>query len=835
MIDGNQMAEAPATPALPRDVAGDLPGPASLVASDISRERWASLIERTRLASATAQRIIDTLSHLVNGDARTPGYEASHEQGHDRSPWFANPWFTLWREHCVQFFDLEAAEAILADEVKSPAGTRLFLVHSYCKIVLTEFVDLALGGRGSGDPAGLYDWIDHLRSADLEELRRDLRSQMTATEDPARLGATDCSDLLAAIYQEIFPPALRHLLGEYYTPSWLVAYCIDQAQRHYHGIGDHVTILDPAAGSGSFLSHYIMRVAGLPASVNIVGFDVNPLAVEFCRANTQLAASRAAANGGGASFQFKIHLADAVSDPTHDPAVPTFDQAGTFKELTLGADFSSGRIRQAALGRAVHAFQLPPAIHKAFLRTLTQYASDTLAATRNVEADVIVGNPPWIGWDGLIRRYRDSLAPQWAASTLMVNSGWRAKVAAGKTEFSSLFVYRSAERHAAANAIMVFVLPLSLFQSHLSGAGFRMFRTTQGRRFGLVALDDFSGVRVFTGAVNRTSVGTFAVDRTPQFPIPYMTWSPSHGQSGNEQLRCASSLGGPLVARNTSSPIVAFRQGRKQLEMIAGKSDYRARGGVNTGGANSIFWLDVLARRDSVCEVRNIGKSLRSSSPVVAAEVEKDAIYPLLRGADMRRWMAVPTKSILLLYSPDQPKKALPLDIVQHKLPSAYAFVSRFREQLESRKEYHRWGCSGPFYEVYRIGPYTFSPIKVAWQHTGYRKALNVSVVDDRCRRPAIPDQKVILIPFDNILEAHYVCAVLSSSVTAALLDRYLGADASTHILDYIALRKFVPHDEDHQRLAALSVAAHQAAAAAADVAPFEAEIDAIVARLQRV
>jgi hypothetical protein len=502
--------------------------------------------------------------------------------------------------------------------------------------------------------------------------------------------------------------------------------------------------------------------------------------------------------------------------------------------MILGGDFSSDGIRKDALDRTVRPFRLRPAIRKAFLRTLTRYVSDAFAATRKIDAHVIAGNPPWIGWDGLTRHYRDSLAPQWAASALMINTGWRAKVAAGKTEFSSLFVYRSAERYAAANAVMVFVLPLSLFQSHLSGAGFRLFQTTQGRRFGLVALDDFSGVRVFPDAVNRTSVGTFAVDRTQQFPIRYRTWSPGGDESGYGQLRCASSLGGPLVACDASSPIVAFRQGSTQLEFAAGKSDYRARGGVNTGGANPIFWLDVLAQGDSACEIRNIGKSLRGSSPVVVAEVEQDAVYPLLRGADMRRWTAVPTKSILLLYSPDQPKKALPAEVVQRRLPKAWAFVSRFREQLESRKEYHRWRRSGPFYEVYRIGPYTFSPIKVAWQHTGYRKALNVSVLDDRGRRPAIPDQKVILIPFDDVVEAHYVCAVLSSSVTAVLLDCYLGADASTHILDYVALRKFEPHDEDHRRLAALSIAAHQAAAGGAEIAGIEQEIDGIVARLQR-
>ncbi len=823
MTDGHHNNEAMAVNALPIGISADSPCPASPIPCGLARQRWAPLIEKICLRSAIAQRSLATLSYPLDGRAPTP----------DDKPrgWPANPWLMLWREHCGQFFDLDTAEAILADEVESPAGTRLFLAHSYGRMVLTEFVGLALGRPRPGSPAGLYDWIDHLRNLELKTVRRDLRRQIAATEDPAQLGATDCSDVLAAIYQEIFPPALRHLLGEYYTPSWLVAYCLDQAQRHRPKVVDQITILDPAAGSGSFLSHYITQAAadGLEASVTITGFDVNPLAVEFCRANTLLAASRVGPKRGP-SFHFRIHLADAVADPV----ASTSDKAGTFRKRILGTDFSSDGIRKADLDLASRPFDLPPAVGKAFLNTLAQYVSDTFAATRGVGAHVIAGNPPWLGWDGLTRCYRDRLAPQWAASPLVVNAGWRAKVAAGKTEFSSLFVYRAAERHAAENAVMAFVLPLSLFQSHLSGAGFRTFRTAGGRRFSLVALDDFSGVKVFPDAVNRPSVGTFSVDSAQQFPIRYATWSPSDDETRGKFLTCASSLAGPLVASDLRSPIVSFGQGRTRLETAAGKSDYRARGGVNTGGANTIFWLEVLAQGDSTCEVRNTGKSRRGSSPVVTAEVENDAVYPLLRGADMRRWKAAPHRSILLLYDPDRPKTALPPHIAERRLPRAYAFVSRFRDQLESRKEYHRWGRSGPFYEVYRIGPYTFSPIKVAWQHTGYRKALNVSVVDDRGRRPAIPDQKVILISFDDIAEAHYVCAFLSSSVTAALLDRYLGADASTHILDYVALRKFAPDDQDHRRLAALSVLAHQMAAAGADVAPLEQEIDAIVARLRR-
>ena len=807
--------------ALPGTCSEDAPGrPRSLVLTKPPRERYAPLIEKIKLSSEAAQLILDQLSRSLTDSAQE-----------------LSPWFSLWQEHCIQFFDLEAAEDILAGAVESPPGSRLFLAHSYCKIVLTEFISLALGRPGAGSAtASVYDWVDCIRSAKLRVLRRNLRCQIAAIENIAQLAPIECSDLLAAIYQEIFPPALRHLLGEYYTPSWLVEYCINQVQRNYPPTADALTVLDPAAGSGSFLAHYIAQLGATmpPARVEVVGFDVNPLAVDFCRANTLLAASKARQNGCGPLFDIQIHLADAVVDPTPDAANPCF--AGeTFQKRILGITLQRGNISEAELDRAVRPFRLPSTIRERFLSTLRQYASDIFAATHKINAHIVIGNPPWIAWDGLTRRYREGLARQWALSTLMVSRGWRAKVAAGKTDFSSLFVYRAAARHAAANAIMAFVLPLSLFRSHLSGAGFRTFRTAEGRRFALAELDDFSGVKVFPDAANRTCVGTFAVDQDQQFPIRYGNWSSARTASGDEQLACLSAAGGPLVKSEASSPIVAFMHGRAQLEMIVGRSDYRARGGVNTGGANTILWLDVLGQTQSLYKVRNIGKSLRATSPVAIAEIEKDAVYPLLCGADMRRWKAVPSKSILLLYNPDQPKKALPLECVGSKLPRAYDFVSRFRERLESRKEYHRWGCSGPFYEVYRIGPYTFSPIKVAWQHTGYRKALNVSVVDDRGRRPAIPDQKVILIPFDDFDEAHYVCAFLSSSITAALLDRYLGTDASTHILDYVALRKFAPRDKEHRRLAALSILAHQAAAADADVAAFEREIDAIVVHLLQV
>src|SRR5262249_15175801 len=125
-----------------------------------------------------------------------------------------------------------------------------------------------------------------------------------------------------------------------------------------------------------------------------------------------------------------------------------------------------------------------------------------------------------------------------------------------------------------------------------------------------------------------------------------------------------------------------------------------------------------------------------------------------------------------------------------------------------------------------------FSPIKVVWQHTGFRDRLRVAVLDDRCRVPTIPDQKVILIPCDDVDEAHYLCAYLGSAFVSAILSKYLGVDASTHILDYVGLKTFSKQDERHTRLAELSRAAHEAVQSGSSPIACEQEIDDITESL---
>src|SRR5206468_6334503 len=108
-----------------------------------------------------------------------------------------------WHEHCHQYFDVPAAEEILSADVPASCGKRLFLAHSYCRIVLSEIIDLASPDVArTGNRRSLYDWVDVLGDRDLTGLRAALSRQAATTADYSKFGAIDCSDLLATIYQE---------------------------------------------------------------------------------------------------------------------------------------------------------------------------------------------------------------------------------------------------------------------------------------------------------------------------------------------------------------------------------------------------------------------------------------------------------------------------------------------------------------------------------------------------------------------------------------------------------------------------------------------------------
>ncbi|MFO7797601.1 MAG: N-6 DNA methylase [Promethearchaeati archaeon] len=97
-------------------------------------------------------------------------------------------------------------------------------------------------------------------------------------------------DLFHSLYQQIFQSSIRHLAGEFYTPSKLVEKMVSDTYK----FGKKV--LDPSCGSGNFLMEIISRIiksekpinSKYEALNNLFGFDINPLAIYTLKINVIL-------------------------------------------------------------------------------------------------------------------------------------------------------------------------------------------------------------------------------------------------------------------------------------------------------------------------------------------------------------------------------------------------------------------------------------------------------------------------------------------------------------------------------------------------------------------
>lgn len=127
----------------------------------------------------------------------------------------------------------------------------------------------------------VFDWIYQTNGLLNEALQRLI----------LRFNAYDFSglseEILGDIYQAFLPTSKRKRLGEFYTPTSIVDWLLEQTVfSHENG-----KILDPACGSGSFLVRYVHRclqdaeARGLDPDLvlqelqnTVWGFDINPFA-----------------------------------------------------------------------------------------------------------------------------------------------------------------------------------------------------------------------------------------------------------------------------------------------------------------------------------------------------------------------------------------------------------------------------------------------------------------------------------------------------------------------------------------------------------------------------
>jgi len=711
-------------------------------------------------------------------------------------------------------------------------------------------------------------------------------------------------DLLKRLYQDLMPKALRHDLGEYYTPDWL-------AERLLNQLGFTADrrdlpsrrILDPACGSGTFLVLAIRRVRQWAAAqstqvdeprlldqilANIVGFDLNPLAVISARTNYLLALGDLLQHQRD-DINIPVYLADSILTPAAAAEGAGQLVMGATAELTLSFQTSVGRFavpqalaseqrvdelanlleecvtagssEDAFRTRLLAAFSLDPGTADEVagiacalfsrLAALEQQGIDGIWARiiKNAFAplfsppfDYVAGNPPWVRWDSLPDQYRNDTKPLWRRYGLFTLSGWEARMGGGKKDLCALMTYAVMDRHLLPGGKLGFVVTQTLFKTSGAAEGFRRFQLGDGAHLRVVHVDDLSALKPFEGAANRTAVVVVEKGAQTTYPVPYAYWRkrtrggriPEHAGL-DEVVRLTRTSRWHAVpvdpARPTSPWLTARPQAISALRKVLGGSAYEAQAGVACCGCNDVFWVRPVGRRPGGLVVV---ANLRESAPSTAA-LEADVVYPLLRGQDISRWSASAELCICLAQDPAQ-RRGLAEEVLQARYPRTHQYLARYRAELEGRKSSSL--PRPPFYSVLGVAEYTLAPYKLVWADmAGSVKAAVIGpcVHETLGEKPVVPEHHVMMVPFAEPMEPHYLCAVLSSApAELAIVSYTVSTQISTHVLKNVAVPAYDAADPVHRRLSDLSSRAH-AALAARDMQPLtdiQTEVDQLVGRL---
>jgi hypothetical protein len=472
--------------------------------------------------------------------------------------------------------------------------------------------------------------------------------------------------------------------------------------------------------------------------------------------------------------------------------------------------------------------------------------------------DYIVGNPPWVNWENLPDRYRDQTKALWLRYGLFWSVAQLKRqgkqvmsviLGSGKKDIAALMTYVVCDRLLKTGGRLGFVITQSLLKTAGAGQGFRRFRIGQGRRrdqfLRVLHVDDMVALQPFEGASNRTAVMVLEKGRQTTYPVPYTVWRKVKGarftyDSTLEEVTNATKqlnfVAEPVNRSDPTSPWLTARpKAIKAVRKVLGKSDYVAHAGAYTGGANAVYWVDIVYKRpDGLVVVRNITEGAKVKVDEVTEPIEPDLLYPLLRGRDVQRWKAQPSAWILMVQDPEE-RQGYDEEWLQENCPRTYGYLKRFEEVLRERRSR---GISdmlkkgAPFYTMFAVGTYTFAPWKVVWREVAH--TLDAAVAPPFDDKPTVPDHTLILIDCASNEEAHYLCAALNSSPVRLGVQAYIVLHPDPHILEHIRIPRFDPKNPVHCRLAELSMQAHEAAKIGDEMRlrEIEAEIDRWAAKL---
>jgi type I restriction-modification system DNA methylase subunit len=643
----------------------------------------------------------------------------------------------------------------------------------------------------------LDDWNPNL----VQALRQMIQSLFEFEPATPILEPEWTRDLLQNLYELIVPQKLRHNLGEYYTPDWLAGYLVDRSG--YDGAPES-RFLDPACGSGTFLvqaidrasrhargqSDHRVREIGEKILNNIVGFDLNPLAVLAARTNYLIAFSRFLPFVR--PVVIPVYLCDSVLTPSRvqaesqannslrleRPAVyktihGDFTFPSSIKDKSLMDEFStlvdqglhSGLEAEKFSGSLAVKMNLPPKDRDRLVEVYrkikaledngenglwAKYLKNAFAPDYMGRFDFVIGNPPWIRWGYLSAEYREETLKLWQGYGLFSLTGHQTRLGAGEKDFSMLFTYACADNYLKEGGTLAFVITLEVFKSKGAGEGFRSFYLPENKvPLKLLFMEDMVDVKPFYAA-NKTSIFALQKGKPTTYPVPVVQWKrkPRIGKvnprSKIEEVQ-ENTIRKNLLAfpvdptKPSSSWQTAQKKEFEVLNKLKGEGHYKAYAGAYAV-PYGVFWLRVLeVLPNRMLLVENLFDRGKWEIEKVKTRIEPDLVFPAVSGGEITRFGIKEPFSVLLPQNPET-RKGYDEDFLLSNCPLTHAYLYHFKDVLVKRAAYQKYfhkevkkggklikkEAIAPFWSMYNISKLSFAHYRVTWKRMASRMTVAV-------------------------------------------------------------------------------------------------------------
>ena len=590
-----------------------------------------------------------------------------------------------------------------------------------------------------------YEWFIMSEEFDVELIGLVIDELEAYEATTAVIKPEAVRDVLKGLYQSLVPRDLRHLMGEYYTPDWLVDFVLDEAQF------DPATsrAVDPTCGSGTFLVHMINRIrtffrdqpdSDLISIVveRIVGFDINPIAVITSKANFLIALGDISQAQG--DFAIPVYMCDSILVPTvhakqasnehkieietvvgkfEIPVFETREQSDHFLQLlskcvlngyqtfsefvSIYQRESNSRLSEIQMIVGGELFEKLHSLHlsgrNGFWPIILKNSFAPLFLSHKF--DVVVGNPPWISWKAMSASYRKMTLDIWLSYGIFEKNAYD-KITS-HDDFAMAVTYVSIDHYLKDGGITAFILPQSFVKSSKGGEGFRKFKITRDELdipFAVERLFDFVAVDPFRGeASNNCSVYVFRKGVPMSYPFSdYFVSKRISGQPGvryedsldqAQQKFVFEQLTAIPINENQRSPwMTGLPANIESMKKILGPSPYKARKGIEPCGAKGVYLVELVDRGNGKVGIRNLleRSRLKAVKDIGVHEgiVETDLIFPMLGGRNFERWGVKSNLHMLVPHaqSGEGIYRGLPESDLRTKFPNTDLWLRHFHDVL---------------------------------------------------------------------------------------------------------------------------------------------------------